>query len=83
MPEALIEDDPDDHVAFDGRRIAKARAACVLHLADLKQFELWPDRIRNEDVDAGPRSGGRPACASCRVRPAPCALTWPRQPSRA
>ena len=25
MSEALIEDDPEDHVAFDGRRIAKAR----------------------------------------------------------
>ncbi len=54
MPEALIEDDPEDHIAFDGRRIAKARAACMMHLADLKQFELWPDRIRNEDVDRWP-----------------------------
>ena len=42
MPEALTEDDPEDDIAFDGRSIANACAACVLHLADLKEFELWP-----------------------------------------
>ena len=55
MPEALTEDDPEDHIAFDGRSIANACAACVLHLADLKQFELWPV---NWTPFVGPRDVG-------------------------
>jgi hypothetical protein len=69
----MIDDDPDDHVAFDGRRIAKAHAACVMHLADLRQFELWPDEVATLIEISSRRSGGRKVRISSSSPGAMCA----------
>ena len=40
MPEALIEDDPEDHVAFDGRRIGEGSRSVRDALGGLEAIRI-------------------------------------------
>jgi len=60
---AVGEPEPEDAwLRLEEREELAAR--CARHLDDLRQFELWPDRIRNEDVDRLPAFRAAPTRAS-------------------
>jgi hypothetical protein len=55
IPWAFVGDDDAETIALDARKDERrgrdVREACRLLLADLKQFEGWPEPMANPDID--------------------------------